>query len=99
MSDRLFDTPSPMDQNEPLSADRRRTLRQQAAIANGRNPATGLRFIPDHQCRECVHAVRVHNGNRSHWKCTQSKLGLTHSAASDIRISWPACELFVEVER
>lgn len=80
--------------DEKLSAGRRRTLRQQADLAAGRHPATGLPLNDTGaKCGSCIHhrAIESHRGG-SYWhKCAASKLGLSHSEASDIRISWPAC--------
>jgi hypothetical protein len=90
-----------------LSADARRTQRQRRHLAAGYHPATGVRLLDSewgYQCRDCDHAVRVDAGNRRYWKCLVSRLGASRSAASDIRISWPACALLridtpVEVRR
>jgi hypothetical protein len=95
---RLFDPPSPVPVAAPesLSADRRRTQQQQVSIANGRHPATRQPLLdPEwgYRCRDCTHAVRITPGNRSWWKCRRHRLGMSCSAASDIRVSWPACVL------
>jgi hypothetical protein len=75
----------------------RRTARRRLLLEAGVHPATGLRLFPavfGHQCGGCANAVKVQHGARSYWKCNESRLGLSHSAASDIRVTWPACELF-----
>ena len=91
MSERLFD----MDANPgspKLSADARRTRKQRLLLARGVHPATGLPLHPDGgTCGTCEHATHVSDWNRADWKCHNHRLALSHSAASDIRISWPAC--------
>ena len=77
----------------------RRTARRRLLLEAGVHPATGLRLFPavfGNTCGGCVHAVKVQHGARAYWKCNESRLGLSHSAASDIRTSWPACEMFVD---
>ena len=74
-----------------------RTARRKLLLEAGVHPATGAKLFPGvfgHTCGGCVHAVKVQHGNRTYWKCEVSRLGLSHSAASDIRTSWPACEQF-----
>lgn len=98
-ADRLFDVPAvevPVD--EPLSADRRRTLRQRADLEAGRHPATGLPLLdrPNTTCGTCEHAHRYGWHKRSFWKCARHRLGESHCAASDIRVSWPACTSYEE---
>lgn len=76
----------------------RRTARRRLILEAGIHPATGARLFPavfGHTCGGCIHAVKVRHGNRTYWKCEVSRLGLSHSAASDIRTSWPACEAFL----
>jgi hypothetical protein len=86
---------------EKLSADRRRTLRQQHDLEVGRHPMTGAalhadaapiedRKAPGLRCRSC--RFIEHHG----WpKCVQpSGRGATHSAASDARLWWPACAYY-----
>ena len=76
------------------SADRARTQRQKLKLANGLHPTGNGAIDTAHTCGECVHCVLRSNGNR-HWhKCDASHLGTSSSAASDIRISWPACPKF-----
>lgn len=76
------------------SADRERTKRQKEMIALGVHPATKRRIQVDSvaTCRDCVHCIHTHGGARNYWKC--EKAGVSHSAASDIRLWWPSCALF-----
>ena len=75
-----------------LSATRRLTIRNQAFLDAGIHPATRLPLVGDGRCcRDCPHSVRIDHGNRSYWKCRRHRLGLSASAASDIRVGWPAC--------
>ena len=99
--DALFDAGPPLPRLvDPLSATQRRTLRQRDSLARGVHPATGRRLLvepADMTCGDCAHMVRI-TRNRTWLKCEHHRLGLSHSEASDIRKSWPACELFAPVE-
>jgi len=88
----LFDVdPAPVPEPEPtLSADRRRTLRQKAAVANGRHPLTGGRAFPDMgTCGSCAHRILLRHHDRTWPKCGVGPS--SHSAATDVRAWWPAC--------
>lgn len=88
---------------EPVSADRRRTQRQAAAIANGIHPYTHTPLHPlaswrrDAQapktdpftCGSCY--FREPGGFRGFPKCTRFPGLITHGPGSDIRAWWPAC--------
>ena len=93
----LFDPGPGSEPDEPLSADRRRKIRNDALIAGGIHPATRHTIATGElrTCRDCAHAINVHVA-RSYWKCERHRLGMSASAASDIRLSWPACSLFEE---
>lgn len=68
--------------------------RNKQALENGHHPATGGRLRPDlGTCKDCVFHVVVKYAKTYH-KCEQHRLGTSHSEASDIRVGWPACELF-----
>lgn len=78
-----------------LSADQRRTIAQRAMLAQGRHPANGLPIITTGQtCNDCVNLTRYLHHNRTYLKCPEHRLGESHSAASDVRASWPACTKF-----
>ncbi|MGG5257482.1 hypothetical protein [Phycicoccus avicenniae] len=86
------------DNDEPLSADRRRTLRQRNDIALGRHPLAGA---PIHAqapadaapgdrsrpftCGTCTHRTR----RRGYPKCDLAPD--THGGGTDLRLWWPAC--------
>lgn len=75
----------------------RRSVTRVATLMAGLNPATARPLLPavfGRTCGDCVHAEHVQHGARAYWKCTgpASRLGASHSAASDIRIGWPACD-------
>lgn len=75
----------------------RRTARRRIMLEAGLNPATARPLLPTElgrTCGDCVHAERFELDTRAYWKCTgpASRLGASHSAASDIRIGWPACD-------
>lgn len=87
----LFD-PSPYDSRGNIrrkSPDRRRTERNQRALAEGYHPATQLRLIyVGATCGGCAHHyVQAYTGNRYH-KCAFTA---TRGPATDIRVGWPAC--------
>lgn len=93
---RLFDPPGPADPPAEASATVKLTERNRRSLANGRHPATGHRLLDPEwgwTCRDCRHAVHVEGGNRRYWKCARHRLGMSRSATSDIRVSWPACTL------
>lgn len=98
MSDlRLFDVPDlpSAEQGESLSYGRRLTLRRNAALKQGRHPATGLPLNanPDLRCGTCAcHYVR--RLSQTYHKCDLHRLGASHSEASDIRVGWPACTAY-----
>ena len=82
-----------------LSADVRRTMRNHELLERGVHPATGrllLAQLPDvnDTCGRCTHHNVHRRGNKVVHKCTEHRLGESFSAASDIRVSWPACALF-----
>lgn len=73
------------------SPDVRRRKRADRAIANGQHPFGGpLREPAGETCRTCVNAKHFDYHNRSYWKCPTVG-GLAHSAATDLRLKWPAC--------
>lgn len=79
-----------------LSPDARRTARNRQLLADRVHPATYAALLDPEwgfTCRDCAHATHVSRGNTNPWKCDRGRLGLSHSAASDIRVSWPACTL------
>ena len=94
MTDHLpLDLPPERPPEPKMSADRRRTIRNRALLAAGIHPATGRPLVDDGRtCGDCPYSLRIDNGRRSWWKCRVHRLGPSHSAASDIRVSWPACE-------
>lgn len=101
VSERLFEVPlahAPVAADEALSAGARRTQRQRADIAAGRHPATRTALADGGQtCGGCAYSIRVQGGRRTYWKC--EKVGVTHGPGSDIRISWPACTVWVDRAR
>lgn len=86
---------------DDLSADQRRTKENQRLLSIGVHPATHRPLLKGmnengepHTCGECIFHHRYSHHSRSYHKCELHRLGESHSAASDIRISWPACERF-----
>lgn len=88
----------PIEPTEParsLSADRRRTLRQQQMIANGVHPVTRRLLRPQGgTCGDCAHLHGEHHHNRTYYKCDLTVV--TNGAATDIRLSWPACNGYAD---
>lgn len=76
-----------------LSAGQRLTLRNNEMLTAGRHPATGRSLDADHTCGECVHH-KTRSHDRTWHKCELHRLGMSHSASSDIRVGWPACSAF-----
>lgn len=92
---------------EKLSPDRRRTMRQRAQVKAGFHPLTGSKTHPEWgTCGDCRWRVLAPHHNRTYPKCAHpltdsgdvyEMLGpqrATHSAASDVRAWWPACDDF-----
>ena len=92
MTDRLFDLtdlPEP-DPVEKISAERRRTMRQHAALERGEHPLMGglLRQRPGETCGTCDHHVIQGGTSGRYHKCALRNTG---GPATDIRVSWPGC--------
>lgn len=75
------------------SADRARTQRRKILLERGEHPTGNGAINLTHNCRECAHCI-AHGWQRTYYKCDVSRLGESSSAASDIRLSWPACPKF-----
>lgn len=98
--------PGPLPPPPDLSADQRRTLAHRRLLEQGIHPATRrplLPWPPDEPeydvdrptCATCIHIRRYSGGHaRTYIKCARHRLGESHSAASDVRASWPACDLY-----
>lgn len=89
----LFDVPAVhVDLSERLSADARRTARRAARLAAGQHPlmAGPVTTIEGATCGNCEHHF-VWTRNRTWHKCS---INATHGAATDIRVSWPGCNLW-----
>ena len=95
MPDQLFDPGPGGPEPGTLSATRRLTLRNQRELDAGRHPATGEPLNDHGTCGQCAHLCRGHHHDRYYLKCTEHRLGLSHSTASDVRASWPACVRWV----
>lgn len=94
---RLFD-PGPELEPGPLelaalSTDRRRTIRRRQLLAAGTHPTTkrALRTPAGETCGSCANLVE-HRLGRTYWKC--GAIPLTGGPATDVRLSWPACNLW-----
>jgi hypothetical protein len=75
-----------------LSATRRLTIRNNEKIAKGIHPATSRPLVTDGRiCNDCLNLHRYQYHNGTYIKCSRHRLGESHSAASDVRASWPAC--------
>lgn len=79
---------------DQLSAGAKRTARNKAALEAGIHPATGKPVRPElGTCGTCASHI-VLAANRTWHKCKRA--GITHGPGTDIRVSWPACSLYVE---
>lgn len=86
----LFDagpaTPAPLKVGE----DAARTARRRALLAAGWHPTSGRRLRGgDEVCGTCAHCVGFRRHTRTYWKCAE--VAVTRGAATDVRLSWPAC--------
>lgn len=52
--------------------------------------------VSEHRCKECSKCVAVDVGKKIVYKCTE--IGLSGSAATDIRLKNMACKLFAPKE-
>lgn len=85
-----------------LSADRARTLKAAATLAQGRHPLGGKlhadaapaddRKADGLRCRGCVHVVRQEYVAGDYLKCDAHLI--TRGPGTDLRLWWPACEGF-----
>lgn len=80
---------------EALSAGQKLTKRNNDLIAKGKHPATLLPLLgSDDTCGACAHHQHYNYRAGSYHKCDVHRLGESHSAASDVRVGWPACVRF-----
>jgi hypothetical protein len=80
---------------DDISYTRHLTMRNNAMLAGGKHPATGLPLLgadkhpyDGARCGNCLH-LAGHSHDRTWYKC-----GLTNwtfGAKTDIRLKWPAC--------
>ena len=87
----------PVEVTPRLSADRKRTLRRRIRLEQGYHPAT-LRRLADNgmTCGDCAAHRAFDRDTRTFHKCQSA--GVTRGPATDIRVGWPACELFRAAE-
>lgn len=90
----LFD-PGPAVVKPTLSRDQRRTLKNRALLERGIHPATGAPLRVRDTCGNCKHHEVWRFAGRYH-KCA---LTATNSAATDIRVGWPACTLWEPIPK
>lgn len=100
---RMFEVaPATNPASGEMSATRRRTFRQRVQLSRGIHPATGqpvLHADPPVSCGDCAHCRQITGlSGRRYWKCDRHRLGTSASEASDIRKSWPACQLYIPIE-
>lgn len=81
------------DEQPRESATVRLTKRRNEMLARGIHPTTKRPLITDTTCGQCAHLLS-HSRNRTYWKCGQVKL--TRGPSSDVRVGWPACDLFTK---
>lgn len=89
--------PSAPQVAEHLSVTARRTATNNALIARGIHPATHRPITDQATCNTCSHHIVARHAKTYH-KCAKHRLGPSHSEASDIRVSWPSCELYEPAE-
>lgn len=100
---RLFDLPDlRVDEPDPPPASygRRVTARNNRLISVGINPGSGRRLLVEIapsttlRCKDCEHAVPTGRNIKTYWKCAKNPRGMTRGLATDVRLKWPACQLF-----
>jgi len=79
------------------SADQRRTIRRRQLLERGIHPTTRLPLLHpewNRTCGDCDHHV-VNGGHaKTYHKC--DAVYMTGGPATDVRVSWPACQKFRE---
>ena len=89
-----IDPPAPKPEHE--SRGQRRTREARNMIARGRHPFGRAQAGNGKTCGECWFAVQADGGRRSYWKCERNRL--SRSEATDLRLGWPACDLFTPTQ-
>lgn len=96
MTAALFDTTDyGVEASKGLGADARRTIRRRNLLAAGTHPTTRRPLLDaewGYTCRDCANCFAHEMGNR-HWKC--GAVPVTFGPATDVRLSWPACDRLV----
>lgn len=78
-----------------LSADQKRTLARKAALDRGIHPLTRVPLLNAEwgfTCGDCDHHVVAGGHAKTYHKC--DTVYMTSGPATDIRVSWPACQRF-----
>ena len=83
---RVFHEPLPS-----MSADRKRTLKNERLIAGGIHPTRQPLRAGNETCGTCAH-LREKRLGKTYFKC--AKAPNTGGPATDIRKRWPACVLW-----
>lgn len=88
----LFDA-GPAEPPPPkLGEDAARTARRRSLLAAGIHPTSRRKLLGGNEvCGTCAHCV-ANRMNRTYWKC--AKVFVTNGPATDVRLSWPACDLW-----
>lgn len=80
---------------EPLSADRKRTIANDRRLAAGIHPATRALLANNGEtCGTCGNLDQEQHNSRSYYKC--GLIPSTSGPGTDIRLKWPACNLWSE---
>lgn len=53
--------------------------------------------VGEKRCGDCKWAYPVDDFNKRFWKC--HKRGYSRGEATDLRVSWPACEMFEDAPK
>jgi uncharacterized protein YegP (UPF0339 family) len=92
----LFDVGPAKAPPPKLGEDAARTVRRRSLLAAGIHPVSHRKLLGgDQTCGTCAHCIGYRYA-RTYWKC--AKVFQTHGAATDVRLSWPACVLVGEGE-
>lgn len=95
----LFDPGPPAEVPVDLSRGQRMTMLHRRMLAAGVHPATRRPLFvgTGEKCGTCNHHHAYQRHVRTYHKCDLHTLGESRSEASDIRIGWPACALYVQI--
>lgn len=93
--DALFDVALPEHVKPKLTAGEQKNQRGQRLLDQGLHPLTKRPLLREegHTCGDCIQLTRTGGYAKSYPKC---KLVAGHGYGTDVKLSWPACNLYSE---